>query len=448
MGKQTQNQTRYVDLYPDHFTTLCERYQRLLQREDLDVLAIHAGQVKRQFLDDMEYPFKVNPHFKAWCPLLDAPNSWLIIRAGRKPMLVYFAAEDFWTQSSAIDDAFWLPWFHVELIATPDAVDQHLPYDKSRCVYIGEHIEVAQALGILEVNPEPVMSYLHYHRGFKTEYEQACIREANRLAVKGHEAAEAAYFGGASEFGCLLAYMEATGQGPLDVPYGHIIGHNEHAAILHYSQQSHRVFDAQSRRSMMIDAGADFLGYAADISRSYAWQAGPYAELVQAVDELCVTLINGIVPGMTFADLHAQSHQGVAKILRQFDLVNMDEGDMVDEQVTTVFMPHGIGHMLGLQVHDQGGNLADERGLVIPPPSAFPTLRTTRKLEANQVFTVEPGIYFIDPLLNRLANSRAGRHVNWKTVDAFRSYGGVRIEDNVIIHRDHNENITRDQGLR
>ncbi|MGX5915275.1 Xaa-Pro dipeptidase [Aliidiomarina sp. Khilg15.8] len=448
MGKQIQNQTRYADLYEAHFKTLCERYERLLQREDLELLAIHAGQIKRQFLDDMEYPFKVNPHFKAWCPLLDAPNSWLIIRAGRKPMLVFFAVDDFWTHTSSIDDAFWLPWFHVELIATPDAVDQHLPYDKRRCVYIGEHIEVAQALGIVDVNPEPVMSYLHYHRLFKTEYEQACIRDANHLAVQGHEAAEAAYFGGASEFGCLLAYMEATGQGPLDVPYGHIIGHNENAAILHYAQQSRQVFDPQSRRSMMIDAGADVLGYAADVSRSYAWQEGVYSDLVKAVDQLCTTLIEGISPGMTFADLHAQSSQGIATILRQFDLVRLDESDMLEQQIPAVFMPHGIGHMLGLQVHDQGGNLADERGLVVPPPAAFPTLKTTRKIEADQVFTVEPGIYFIEPLLHRLANSRAGRFVNWAAIDALRAYGGVRIEDNVIIHRDHNENLTREQGLR
>lgn len=447
MPRRTQNRTIFAELFQDHIEQLCERYERLLQREQIDVLAIHSGQVKRQFLDDMEYPFKVNPHFKAWCPLLDAPNCWLLIRPGKKPVLVFHSTEDFWTQQGRIDDEFWLPRFHVELINTPDAIDQHLPYDKARCVYLGEHIEVALALGIEEVNPEPVMSYLHYHRLFKTDYEQACLREANSIAIRGHEAAEAAYFSGESEFGCWLAYIQATKQGPNDVPYDHIIGHNEHAAILHYSVQSRQVIAEHQRRSMMIDAGANCRGYAADISRTYAWQEGDFAQLIRAVNGLSQELAGKAKPGSTFADLHAKAHLSLGQILKDFGLVNMQPQEMIENQVTSVFMPHGLGHMLGLQVHDVGGNFADERGLTVSPPDLFPTLKTTRKIEPGLVFTIEPGLYFIEPLLQRLANTRAGQKVNWKRVDEFRPYGGIRIEDNIIIHRDRNENLTREQGL-
>jgi Xaa-Pro dipeptidase len=107
-------------------------------------------------------------------------------------------------------------------------------------------------------------------------------------------------------------------------------------------------------------------------------------------------------------------------------------------------MPHGIGHLLGVQVHDVGGFMENESGGTIDPPSGHPFLRLTRVLEEDMVLTVEPGLYIIDLLLENLRGTPAETHVNWNTVDRLRPFGGVRIEDNVRVLADGNENLTRD----
>ncbi|REN21134.1 M24 family metallopeptidase, partial [Mycobacterium tuberculosis] len=100
------------------------------------------------------------------------------------------------------------------------------------CAILGEP---QSALGaFVPNNPAPVIDYLDWQRGYKTPYEIALMREAQRLGVRGHRAAEAAFRAGASEFEIHMAYCRAVGQDANELPYGNIIGLNEHAAVLHY----------------------------------------------------------------------------------------------------------------------------------------------------------------------------------------------------------------------
>lgn len=122
----------------------------------------------------------------------------------------------------------------------------------------------------------------------------------------------------------------------------------------------------------------------------------------------------------------------------------MDIDTAVESKIISTFFPHGLGHHLGLQTHDVGGFMADERGTHINQPDGHPFLRCTRVIEANQVFTIEPGLYFIDSLLSDLKKSQYGAMVNWTEIENYRAFGGIRIEDNIIVHQSHNENMTRD----
>lgn len=430
-----------------HVATQLQRAEQVLERENLELLAIHSGQIKRQFLDDMDYPFKANPLFKAWCPLDDVPHCWLLISRDQRPRLVILQPDDFWHYQPPIMQADWLHVFDVVTIHSPEAIEQVLPYDKVRSAYLGEHIEVAKALGFEHINPDPVLNFLHYHRLFKTDYELECMRQANQIAVRGHHAARQRFMDGGSEFDCLLAYMQASGQGENDAPYGHIIGQNEHAAVLHYMVQSRQRLTPGQRHSMLIDAGASYHGYAADITRTYSAREDEFGELVAALDQVTLALIDLLKPGTRFGDLHALAHEQIAKLLYAYGFVKLSPEAIVAQKISQVFLPHGLGHSLGLQVHDVGGTMLDERGTSIPPPPEFPTLRTTRTVEPRQVYTIEPGLYFIDSLLGKLKASPQAKHVDWQRVDAFRRYGGVRIEDNIIVHRERNENMTRANGL-
>lgn len=132
---------------------------------------------------------------------------------------------------------FWVEQFDVVLLTQADAVEKHLPYDRSRFAYIGEYIEVAKALGFDLVNPDRVLNYLHYQRAYKTDYELVCMRQANALAVAGHKAAAAAFSAGKSEFDINQAYLAAVRQSDNQVPYNNITALNENSAILHYMEQ-------------------------------------------------------------------------------------------------------------------------------------------------------------------------------------------------------------------
>ncbi|RUO43675.1 Xaa-Pro dipeptidase [Aliidiomarina taiwanensis] len=437
-------------LFPAHIAEMTLRSKTLCEREGYELLAIHAGQLKRAFLDDMEYPFKANPHFKSWCPLDNLPHSWVVFNPNlNKPTLVILHSEAFWYEQPNLSTAPWVRMFHVELIARPDQVDRILPYDRKRAVYIGEHIEVAQALGFELVNPEAALSFLSYYRAIKTDYELQCIRRANETAIRGHRAVAEIWAQGASEFDCLMVYMQATQQRENEMHYPPIIGENEHAAILHYRGKSTLPQRRGEHRSLMIDAGANYAGYAADISRSYSGKdaSDEYKALIEGVAHIAQALVLKLKPGMAFADLHHQAHVHIAQLLIQFGICSINAEDIVENQISHVFMPHGIGHFIGLQVHDVGGNLANEYGQLAPSPQNYPQLKSTRTIAPAMALTIEPGIYFIDSLLHQLQESAVGRTINWQKVEALSPYGGIRIEDNIIIHSNRNENVTRELGL-
>lgn len=434
-----------VKHYPEHISVLQTRSKEALQRENLHGFIIHSGQELNAFLDDYAYPFKVNPHFKAWLPLTNLPHCWLIINGEDKPVLIYYQPSDLWHMTEALNEHFWNPHFTIHVIGHPTDVDKFLPNDKKGFAYIGAHVEVAKALGFEFINPEGCLHYLHYNRAYKTQYEQACMRRSNKIAVKGHLAVKSANLASASEWDILQIYLKAIAQSENETPYSSIIALNKNASVLHYTQRSKEV--PHTHQSFLIDAGANFNGYASDITRTYSFKKDKFADLIIRMDNLLLNTVNSLKPGMSYTDLHMQAYREVGCVLAEFDLIKVSPEVAFDAGIISTFFPHGLGHHLGLQTHDVGGFISDERGTHIDPPKNHPFLRTTRKIEANQVFTIEPGLYFIDFLLDKLKVSKNAGMIHWKHVDEMRAFGGIRVEDNIIVHQSTNENMTRDLAL-
>lgn len=442
---QASTQSTLQSNYASHVAMLQNHTRDALARENIDGVVIHSGQAKRLFLDDNNYPFKVNPQFKAWLPIVDNPNCWLIVNGVDKPKLIFYQPVDFWHKVPETPTDYWVDYFDIIYLKQANRVEKHLPYDKTKHAYIGEYIEVAKALGFDLINPEQAMHYLHFHRACKSDYELDCMRMANSIAVKAHSAAKQAFFDNKSEFEINQAYLLAAKQGDNEVPYGNIVALNEHASILHYT-----VLDTvapSQHLTFLIDAGASFHGYAADITRTYTTQNNEFNALIQAVNQLTIDLANMLKPGLAYVDVQVAAYAGVAKILCDFGVLNMLPEDAVETGIVSTFFPHGIGHLLGLQVHDVAGHVVDDRGTPKPAPEKHPFLRCTRIIEPRHVYTIEPGVYFIDSLLSDLKSTENSKYVNWNVIDQFRPYGGVRIEDNVIVHRERNENMTRELGL-
>jgi Xaa-Pro dipeptidase len=426
-------------LYADHLAVLTARSAEALRRVDREHLLIASGVEKFQFLDDRPYPFQPNPHFVHWLPLTAHPHCWLVITPGKRPHLLYFQPEDYWHLPPAAPSGHWVAHFDISVIRAPEDALRLLPPAAAAAI-VGE---ADAALGDrVPDNPPQLLDYLHYQRGCKTPYELAVMRQAQRRAVPGHRAAEAAFRDGGAERDIHRAYLAATGHSDTDLPYGNIVGLNEHGAVLHYQHQD-AVAPAE-HRSLLIDAGASVAAYAADITRTFHRGDATFAALLEGVDRVQQQLAQSVRAGVDYAALHLDCHRRLAGLLGDLGIVRMGADEMVERGVSSVFFPHGLGHLIGLQVHDVAGLQRDADGGRIERPAGHPFLRLTRTLAPGMVVTIEPGIYFIDSLL---AGLEAGPHagaVDWQAIAHLRRFGGVRIEDEVACTEDAPENLTRD----
>jgi Xaa-Pro dipeptidase len=428
-------------LYAQHLGILRARADEALQRGGFDHLVLPAGTSHYQVFDDRDYPYAVNPQFKHWAPLTRIPGSWLAYTPGQRPKLVYLQPFDYWHVVPEAPSGYWAEHFDIVVIRRPEEALQHLPRDAARCAILGEAQSTVGAFA--PNNPKAVVDYLEYQRSYKTPYELALMRQASRIGVRAHRAAERAFRAGASEFGIHLVYCQAAMQDANDLPYNNIVALNEHAAVLHYTERDRLA--PREARSFLIDAGASHHGYACDITRTHAFDGGSeFQALVDAVDVAQQAMCAQVRAGFDYRQLHVDAHLSLARILRDFDLINVAPEIAVETGVSSAFFPHGIGHGIGLQVHDVAGFAQSDRGGTIAKPEGHPYLRLTRVLEPGMVVTIEPGLYFIDMLLEALKDRGLGPSVNWDRVAQFKPYGGIRIEDDVVCTQDAPENLTRD----
>ena len=434
--------TALTDLYPAHVATIKSRHDNALERAGAGHAVIFSGAPHGVFLDDYNYPFKANPHFVSWLPLTNTPFCYLVYTPGEKPVLIYHQEKDYWHVSPAKPEGYWPDQFDIRIVHNLDDIAGHLPESLDKCIFIGEVNEDAHAFGIERINPMTALNVLHFERGSKTHYELECMRSASRRGVLGHRAAARAFDAGKSEFDIHLDYCRAVGHPENDLPYGNIVALNENGAVLHYQHQD--TDKPAAIRSFLIDAGARVHGYASDITRTYAKRDGEFSELIQRFDQLQRELVAEVKVGLDFASLHLLCHQKIADLLLEIDVAKGSAEALIESGVTSAFYPHGLGHLLGIQVHDVGGHSGDDSGTLIEPPDGHPFLRLTRLLEADQVITIEPGLYVIDMLLDELNGAPAEKMLNQKRIDWLRPYGGIRIEDNVRILADGCENFTRD----
>jgi Xaa-Pro dipeptidase len=430
-----------TDNFSEHLNLVTVQLTQALAETGFDSLLIFSGQPPMRFRDDQHYPFRCNPQFRWLVPEAYA-NSWLLYKPGERPQLLLHQPDDYWHSVPALPDTFWSEEFDIRPFSEDAGLCKLLAGSGNRA-FLGDTDNCATAAETGTDNPPQLNALLDWARSYKTPYEQACLREASRIAVRGHRAVARAMQSACSENSLHLEYMKACGQGETRLPYDSIVALNEHAAVLHWTALSEKVYQPKELRSLLIDAGADCQGYAADITRTYATGVGLYSDLVEAVDSMQQKLVADIVVGNSYVEIHRATQHGVATILRNFGVLKVSADDAMEQGLAGSFFPHGVGHHLGLQVHDVAGQQKDRSGGILPPPGDSPALRTTRTIEVDQVFTIEPGLYFIESLLRGLYDGEHRKSVNWSVVEQLIPYGGVRIEDNVVVQEKGVENLTR-----
>ena len=432
-----------MELYAEHLGVLDERWQAALDFAGLDAAVVAAGEPREYFLDDLAAPFRPNPHFAQWYPDADCAHAALLIRPGVRPKLLFHQPRDYWHQPPTVPG--WAQE-HMEVVVFDDLEKLHAAVGEAlassnRLAFVGER--PPGNLTPVEHNPTLLLNHLHYHRAYKTRFEIACMALANARAAAGHMAAREAFFAGASEFDTHMRYLAAARQTAEELPYHSIVAQNRHAGVLHYQH-----YDREPARplvSFLIDAGASARGYAADVTRTYAAPgADEFAALVVAMDAAQRGLIDGIRAGIGYGEIHEAAHRAVGAVLAEHGLVRGSGEAAFDSGLTRTFLPHGVGHLIGLQTHDVGGQQRSPEGGLRPPPEAYPALRLTRTVEPGQVFTIEPGLYFIPMLLEQARQSSAADDVDWDRVERLAPCGGIRIEDNVVVTGAGVRNLTRE----
>jgi Xaa-Pro aminopeptidase len=193
---------------------------------------------------------------------------------------------------------------------------------------------------------------------------------------------------------------------------------------------------------LLIDAGAESpRRYATDITRTYP-TGGKFSqqqlEIYVIVLKAQLEAIKAIKPGIPYRDVHFTAARIITEGLKELDLMKGDVEDAVRHGAHALFFPHGIGHMLGLDVHDMEDIGEEHIGYdqEFQRSSQFGTayLRLAKRLEKGYVVTVEPGVYFIGPLIDKWhSEGRYRDFINYRAVEKYKGFGGIRIEDNVVV---------------
>ena len=433
--------------YPDHVASLRARYQEVMARHELDALVLHVGTpLAKSVFDDQHWPLVPVPHVKHWLPLTVA-DSAVVIELGKEPRVLWNVARDFWEGAPELEGDHYASALELVEVRGPEGAAARLPHTAigaGRAAFVGEDRARAASWGFVEakIAPPALVKELDALRTVKSTYEVACMREANRRACLGHAAVLRAFADAPgsdvpSELELHLLYLSATCQDDPETPYKNIVAQDEHAATLHHVQYGRR---ASPAGSLLLDAGATCCGIDSDVTRTAVRGQGAAASafraLVAGVERLQRELCERVRPGLPYEQLHNQSHELLAQVLREVGIARASATALVESGATRKLLPHGLGHSLGIQTHDVGcRNVA--------PEPRNPFLRNTSTITPGQCFTIEPGCYFIPALLEELRALPIASELDWPLIEALRPFGGVRIEDNLVVTASGHDNLTR-----
>ena len=237
---------------------------------------------------------------------------------------------------------------------------------------------------------------------------------------------------------------EAFRHGAEAMAYDTIVGGGPNSGVLHFAPTARRFTAGEL---VLIDAGAQHLGYASDITRTYA-VGGRFTSIQQELHSVVHAAQRAAIErcraDVEWRDVHLAAARSIADGLVACGILHGSPDSLVESGAVWLFFAHGIGHLVGLGVRDASDPLAERRD----DPKPYPNLRIDLPLKPGMVLTVEPGVYFVPAILDDPELRRRHRdEVAWRTVDRMATFGGIRIEDNALITDDRPEIITGDVPL-
>ena len=434
-------------LFQQHINSLTDYYAEALalHREQggrLEALLVHSGSAAFYFADDRAIPFQAYGHYLHWLPI-NKPDQFAYYVPGQKPIYFQIIPDDYWHDQNIENVSWWANSFQIIRLRSTSEITKQIP--NSQTGYLGPNAAMALEIGIESraINPQGIIDYLNYQRAYKSSYEVAQLKEANRLALVGHITARQTFLSGGSEYDIHMAYLNACAMLEEESPYTNIVALDKNAAVLHYQQKNKN--RPNISKVLLIDAGCRVNGYSSDVTRTSAKRTvnETFKELLAGMEIIEQELVLLLKPSIAYPEIHLTALKKIGQLLIDLAICGGTADELLENEIPQLFMPHGVGHLLGIQVHDVGGHQQNISGKIKLPPNHSPNLRNTRKLNKGMVFTIEPGCYFIPLLLEPERTTKRGSVINWKLIDELYPCGGIRVEDNVLITSNGVENLTR-----
>ena len=310
------------------------------------------------------------------------------------------------------------------------------PYHASHIIYLTELIKRDRD-AILSGSSDRLTRAVIKQRSVKDHDEIAELEKAVDIAREMHTAAMRMAREGLYErdiAGAIEGIALAKGEG---VPFSVIL--SVRGEILHNIHHGNKLRNGDL---IINDSGAEsLLHYASDITRTFP-VSGKFASQQKEIYEIVLSAQTGAIeavsPGKFYKDIHLQCATMITEGLKTIGLMKGDPEAAVEAGAHALFFPHGLGHMLGLDVHDMEGlgeNLVGyDQETERSEQFGLASLRLAKKLRPGYVLTVEPGIYFIPALISKWQSEKKFyEYINYELVHKYIGFGGVRIEDDVLI---------------
>lgn len=284
-------------------------------------------------------------------------------------------------------------------------------------------------------------------QSIKTELEIEYLRHCCNMSARAHTFVMANIHTCMTELQCeslFTSYCMFYG-GSRANAYTCICGSGPNGSILHYGHAAHpnsKLLD-HSKDMIVLDMGGEYEGYATDLTRSYP-VSGKFTErqktIYNIVRKAQLAVYDCIKPGVSWPQLHRLSERVILEGLIEIGLIKVDLQKAIDLFLGSLFLPHGLGHLLGLPVHGYGGYIGCSRS----SEPGLCWLRLGRNLEKNMVITVEPGIYFNQEWIMSELNTKPEMLdcINMDMLATFWDFGGIRLEDDLVVTENGYELLT------
>lgn len=380
---------------------------------------------------DQQYYFLPQPEYywlsgsrRPWgCMVFTLDNGWIHFEKPVSRDEVVWEGEEFNTVEHDVHDLnAWLSKKHISQVSVIGSTD----FTGIRHCDLQLQHELKNALDVA--------------RRPKDQEEIELIKRAAGAAKKGYEKLSQIIRAGVTERLIQIEFeAETFRHGSHKTPYESIVGAAKRAAVLH-AIPTDRVVNKGDL--VLIDAGADIFDYCVDITRIFyadgsanSQQKSIY-DIVKKAQTECIALAK---PGLEWLEVHQKAAEVIGQGLIDLGIIKVKLSEALERGVVGLFFPHGVGHMLGQRVRDVGGHKFNRL-----PRKVFGTsVRVDLPLEENFLMTFEPGLYFIESLLmNAEAKQNHKDSINWAELDRWMNFGGVRIEDDVVIKANGNLNLT------